>query len=136
MQNPLTRALVWIYRPALRWALRLRWIVLAGAVLVLLATIIPYDRLGSEFIPPLNEGDLLYMPSLLPGISITEDQAVALQTNRIIMSFPEVRHSLAKIGRSTSPLDPAPLKMMETTIELKPQSEWPAGITINKLISK
>ena len=110
MQNPLTRALVWIYRPALRWALRLRWIVLAGAVLVLLATIIPYDRLGSEFIPPLNEGDLLYMPSLLPGISITEDQAVAQQTNRIIMSFPEVRHSLAKIGRSTSPLDPAPLR--------------------------
>ena len=136
MQNPLTRALVWIYRPVLRWALKLRWVVLGIAVLLLLATVIPYDRLGSEFIPPLNEGDLLYMPSLLPGISITEAQAVAQQTNRILMSFPEVRHALAKIGRSTSPLDPAPLEMMETTIQLKPRSEWPAGMTMDKLISE
>jgi len=135
LHNPLTRALVWIYRPALRWALKLRWIVLAGAALILLATVIPYDRLGSEFIPPLDEGDLLYMPSLLPGISITEAQAVAQQTNRIIMQFPEVKHSLAKIGRSTSPLDPAPIEMMETTIELKPKSQWPPGMNLDKLIS-
>lgn len=136
MQNPLTRALVWIYRPVLRWALKLRWVVLGVAVLILLVTVIPYDRLGSEFIPPLNEGDLLYMPSLLPGISITEAQAVAQQTNRILMSFPEVRHTLAKIGRSTSPLDPAPIEMMETTIQLKPRFEWPAGMTMDKLISE
>jgi copper/silver efflux system protein len=133
MRNPLTRFLVWIYRPVLRWALKLRWVVLAVAVLLLLATAIPYERLGSEFIPPLNEGDLLYMPSLLPGVSITEAQAVAQQTNRIIMQFPEVRHAMAKIGRSDSPLDPAPLSMMETTIQLKPHSQWPAGMTIEKL---
>ncbi len=133
MENPLNRILVWIYRPVLRWALRLRWVVLAVAVLVLALTVVPYERLGSEFIPPLNEGDLLYMPSMLPGVSITEAVAVAQQTNRIIMQFPEVRHALAKIGRSTSPLDPAPLEMMETTIELKPESEWPPGMTLDKL---
>ncbi len=136
MSNPLTRFLVWIYRPALRWALKLRWVVLAVAVMVLLGTVIPYDRLGSEFIPPLDEGDLLYMPSLLPGLSITESQAVAQQTNRIIMQFPEVEHALAKIGRSESPLDPAPIEMMETTIQLKPRSEWPPGMTMDKLTSE
>lgn len=135
-QNPITRGLIRIYRPVLEWALKWRWAVLGGAILLLLATIIPYKRLGSEFIPPLDEGDLLYMPSLLPGISITEAQAVAQQTNRIIMSFPEVRHALAKIGRSTSPLDPAPLEMMETTIQLKPRSEWPMGMTMDTLISE
>ncbi len=133
MENPLNRLLVWMYRPALRWALRFRWLVLAAAALILALTIAPYERLGSEFIPPLNEGDLLYMPSLLPGVSITEAVAVAQQTNRIIMQFPEVRHALAKVGRSTSPLDPAPLEMMETTIDLKPRSQWPPGMTIGKL---
>ncbi len=133
MQNPLTRVLVWLYRPVLHWALKLRWVALIVAVVVLAATVLPYERLGSEFIPPLNEGDLLYMPSLLPGASITEAQAVAQQTNRIIMSFPEVKHALAKIGRAESPLDPAPLEMMETTIQLKPPSEWPRGMTIEKL---
>jgi len=136
MQNPLTRFLVWIYRPALRWSLKLRWIVLAAAVLIVAATVIPYEHLGSEFIPPLDEGDLLYMPSLLPGLSITESQAVAQQTNRVIMQFPEVEHALAKIGRSTSPLDPAPLEMMETTIQLKPRSQWPPGMTMDKLTSE
>lgn len=136
MENPLNRILVWIYRPVLRWALRLRWAVLAVAALILVITVIPYERLGSEFIPPLNEGDLLYMPSMLPGVSITEAVAVAQQTNRIIMQFPEVRHALAKIGRSTSPLDPAPLEMMETTIDLNPQSEWPPGMTLDKLRSE
>ena len=136
MENPLSRLLVWAYRPVLRWALKLRWAVLAAAVLILLLTVLPYERLGSEFIPPLNEGDLLYMPSLLPGVSITEAVAVAQQTNRIIMQFPEVKHALAKVGRSTSPLDPAPLEMMETTIDLKPQSEWPPGMTTGKLIDE
>jgi copper/silver efflux system protein len=136
MENPITRALVWLYRPVLHWALKLRWLVLLAAALIVTLTVVPYERLGSEFIPPLNEGDLLYMPSMLPGVSITEAQAVAQQTNRIVMQFPEVEHALAKIGRSTSPLDPAPLEMMETTIELKPQSEWPAGMTIEKLTSQ
>ena len=133
MENPLSRLLIWAYRPVLRWALKLRWIVLAVAALILLLTVLPYRQLGSEFLPPLNEGDLLYMPSMLPGVSITEAVAVAQQTNRIIMQFPEVRHVFAKVGRSTSPLDPAPLEMLETTIELKPPSEWPPGMTIDKL---
>ncbi|HLK80773.1 MAG TPA: CusA/CzcA family heavy metal efflux RND transporter [Xanthobacteraceae bacterium] len=136
MENPLTRFLVWIYRPVLRWALKLRWAVLALAVLTVLITVIPYDRLGSEFIPPLDEGDLLYMPSLLPGMSITEAQAVAQQTNRVITQFPEVKHALAKIGRSESPLDPAPIEMMETTIQLKPRSDWPPGMTMDELTSQ
>lgn len=135
-QNPLNRFFLWIYRPVLHWALKLRWLVLPAALAVLVLTIVPYERMGSEFIPPLNEGDLLYMPSLLPGISITEARAVAQQSTRIIMQFPEVKHALAKIGRSTSPLDPAPLEMMETTIELKAQSEWPPGMTIEKLTSE
>jgi Cu(I)/Ag(I) efflux system membrane protein CusA/SilA len=133
MENPLSRLLVWAYRPMLRWALRLRWVVLAVAMLILVLTLLPYGQLGSEFLPPLNEGDLLYMPSMLPGVSITEAVAVAQQTNRIIMQFPEVRHVFAKVGRSTSPLDPAPLEMLETTIELKPPSEWPPGMTIDRL---
>jgi len=135
-RNPLNRFFLWLYRPVLHWALKLRWLVLVAALAVLALTIVPYERMGSEFIPPLNEGDLLYMPSLLPGISITEAQAIAQQTNRVILQFPEVKHALAKIGRSTSPLDPAPLSMMETTIELKPQSEWPPGMTIEKLTTE
>ena len=136
MENPLTRFLVWTYRPVLRWALKLRWVVLVLAVVILVITVVPYSRLGSEFIPPLDEGDLLYMPSLLPGMSITEAQAVAQQTNRIVMQFPEVEHSLAKVGRSESPLDPAPIEMMETTIQLKPRSQWRPGMTMDKLASE
>ncbi len=132
-KNPINRFLVWAYRPTLRWALKLRWFVLLGAVVILGLTIIPYNRLGSEFIPPLNEGDLLYMPSLLPGVSITEAEAVAQQTNRLIMTVPEVKHALAKVGRARTPLDPAPLSMLETTIILKPEEEWRPGMTIEKL---
>jgi copper/silver efflux system protein len=135
-QNPLNRFFLWIYRPVLHWALKLRWLVLIGAALLLVLTVLPYEQLGSEFIPPLNEGDLLYMPSMLPGVSITEAVAVAQQTNRVIMQFSEVKHALAKVGRSSSPLDPAPVSMLETTIELKPQSEWPPGMTITKLTSQ
>ena len=132
-RNPVNRFLIWVYRPVLRWALRLRWIVLGLAAAVLALTIVPYMRLGSEFIPPLNEGDLLYMPSLLPGVSITEAQAVAQQTNQLIMTVPEVEHALAKVGRARTPLDPAPLSMLETTVVLKPEDEWREGMTIEKL---
>jgi copper/silver efflux system protein len=134
--NPINRFLIWAYRPILRWSLRLRWLVLAGAVAILALTVVPYERLGSEFIPPLNEGDLLYMPSLLPGVSITEAQAVAQQANKLIMTVPEVKHALAKVGRARTPLDPAPLSMLETTIILKPEDEWRPGMTIEKLTSE
>ncbi|TFG91944.1 MAG: efflux RND transporter permease subunit, partial [Myxococcales bacterium] len=132
-RNPINRFLIWAYRPVLRQALRFRWIVLAAAVAILAVTVVPYTRLGSEFIPPLNEGDLLYMPSLLPGVSITEAQAVAQQTNQLIMTVPEVKHALAKVGRARTPLDPAPLSMLETTVVLKPEEEWRPGMTIEKL---
>jgi Cu(I)/Ag(I) efflux system membrane protein CusA/SilA len=132
-KNPINRFLIWIYRPVLRWALRLRWLVLGAAVAILALTVLPYSRLGSEFIPPLNEGDLLYMPSLLPGVSITEAQAVAQQTNQLIMTLPEVKHALAKVGRARTPLDPAPLSMLETTVILRPEEEWRPGTTIESL---
>jgi copper/silver efflux system protein len=132
-RNPINRFLVWAYRPVLHWALRLRWIVLGVALAILAVTMVPYTRLGSEFIPPLNEGDLLYMPSLLPGVSIGEAQAVAQQTNQLIMTVPEVKHALAKVGRARTPLDPAPLSMLETTVVLKPEEEWRPGMTIEKL---
>ncbi|MFV2008062.1 MAG: efflux RND transporter permease subunit, partial [Longimicrobiales bacterium] len=135
-RNPINRFLIWVYRPLLHWALRLRWPVLGVAFAILALTWLPYSRLGSEFIPPLNEGDLLYMPSLLPGVSITEAQAVAQQTNRLIMTVPEVKHALAKIGRARTPLDPAPLEMMETTVILKPEEEWRPGMTIEKLTTE
>ncbi|MFQ5666888.1 MAG: efflux RND transporter permease subunit, partial [Candidatus Binatia bacterium] len=122
-KNPINRFLIWVYRPVLRWALKLRWVVLGIVAAVLALTIIPYERLGSEFIPPLNEGDLLYMPSLLPGVSITEAQAVAQQTNKLILTVPEVQHALAKVGRARTPLDPAPLSMLETTVTVKPEEE-------------
>ncbi len=135
-KNPINRALMWAYRPVLRWALRLRWVVLGLAVALLALTWLPYSQLGSEFIPPLNEGDLLYMPSLLPGVSITEAQAVAQRTNRLIMTVPEVKHALAKVGRARTPLDPAPLSMLETTVVLKPEEEWRPGMTIERLTTE
>jgi copper/silver efflux system protein len=135
-KNPVNRFLLWVYRPTLRWALKRRWLVLVGALVILAVTIIPFNRLGSEFIPPLNEGDILYMPSLLPGISITAATKIAEQTNKLIMTVPEVEHALAKIGRARTPLDPAPLSMMETTIILKPEDKWRKGMTIEKLTSE
>ncbi len=135
-KNPINRFLIWAYRPILHWALKLRWVVLAAAGAILVLTVVPYERLGSEFIPPLNEGDLLYMPSLLPGVSITEAQAVAQQADKLIMTVPEVKHALAKIGRARSPLDPAPLEMNETTVILKPEEEWRPGMTIEKLTTE
>jgi len=132
-RNPINRFLIWVYRPVLRWVLRQRWVVLGVALAFLALTWLPYSRLGSEFIPPLNEGDLLYMPSLLPGVSITEAQAVAQQTNKLIMTVPEVKHALAKVGRARTPLDPAPVSMFETTVILKPEEEWRPGMTIEAL---
>jgi Cu(I)/Ag(I) efflux system membrane protein CusA/SilA len=135
-KNPVNRFLVWFYRPILHQALRWRWLVLVMAVVLLAVTVVPYKQLGSEFIPPLNEGDLLYMPSMLPGVSITEASAVAQQTSKLIMTVPEVEHALAKVGRADTPLDPAPLSMLETTIILKPEDEWRPGMTIEKLTAE
>ncbi len=132
-RHPVSRALIAAYNPLAKLALRWRYLVIGAAVAIVIATVPVFERLGSEFMPPLNEGDLLYMPSLLPGASITEVKAVAQQTDKLIMTVPEVRHAFAKIGRARSPLDPAPLEMLETTIMLKPKSQWRPGMTIEKL---
>jgi Cu(I)/Ag(I) efflux system membrane protein CusA/SilA len=103
---------------------------------VLALTWFPLQKIGSEFMPPLNEGDMLYMPTTLPGISVTKARELLQQTDRIIASFPEVENVLGKIGRAETATDPAPLSMIETTIQLKPESEWRAGMTMDKLIQE
>jgi Cu(I)/Ag(I) efflux system membrane protein CusA/SilA len=132
-RNPVSRLLIRIYDPTLHFVLRWRWAVLALTGVALALTWIPYSRIGSEFMPPLWEGDLLYMPTTLPGISIGKAREVLQQTDKIIRSFPEVERVFGKAGRADTATDPAPLSMFETTITLKPESEWPAGMTPEKL---
>ncbi len=133
-RNPVSRVLIAAYRPVISWVLRFRWLTIAIAVVVLGVTVIPLTRIGSEFMPPLYEGDLLYMPTTLPGISITKSKELLQQTDRIIASFPEVERVFGKIGRAETATDPAPLTMLETTIMLKPRDEWRPGMTPDKLI--
>jgi Cu(I)/Ag(I) efflux system membrane protein CusA/SilA len=122
--HPISRLLIRLYEPVLDWALRWKWSVI-GAALVLIAITVPvYRSLGSEFMPPLEEGSLLYMPSTMPGISISEAQKLLQLTDRIIKGFPEVDQVLGKAGRAETPTDPAPLSMLETVITLRPKSEW------------
>ncbi len=132
-KNPVNRFLIYIYRPVIHFVLRFKWSTLFAALLILLATWIPLKQLGSEFMPELNEGDLLYMPTTDPGISITKAKELLQQTDKIIKSFPEVKTVFGKAGRAETATDPAPLSMFETVITLKPQSEWPKGMTIGKL---
>jgi Cu(I)/Ag(I) efflux system membrane protein CusA/SilA len=132
-ENPINRALLFVYRPTLLWALRHPKTMLFSAVVLVVVTIWPVSRLGSEFMPPLYEGDLLYMPSLLPGVSITAAKQTLQQTDRIIKSFPEVAHVFGKAGRARTATDPAPLSMVETIVALKPEEEWRPGMTPEKL---
>ncbi|MEE8463111.1 MAG: CusA/CzcA family heavy metal efflux RND transporter, partial [Acidobacteriota bacterium] len=135
-RNPISRFLTWIYDPILHLLLRWKWSVLLVALLVVLITWFPFSQLGSEFMPPLWEGDLLYMPTTLPGISITKARELLQQTDRIIASFPEVHHVFGKVGRADTATDPAPLSMIEATIMLKPEEEWRPGMTPDKLIAE
>ena len=135
-KNPVNRFLIWVYHPIIKAVLGKKAIVLIAAAAVLAVTWIPIQRMGSEFMPPLNEGDLLYMPTTLPGISITKAKELLQQTDRIIASFPEVEHVFGKIGRADSATDPAPLSMIETTITLKPEELWREGVTIEKLVDE
>ena len=135
-RNPLNRFLLWLYAPVIRFVLRRQLLVLAGALVVLFVTVMPLRQLGSEFMPPLNEGDLLYMPTTLPGISITKAREILQQTDRMIRQFPEVHHVFGKIGRAETATDPAPLSMIETTITLKPPEEWRPGLTVQDLITE
>lgn len=123
--NPLSRMLHAVHTPALRFAIRFRGITVMIAVALLAVTYYPYSKLGSEFMPPLDEGDILYMPTTFPGISITKAKELLQQTDKIIASFDEVRHVFGKVGRAESATDSAPLSMIETTIRLKPKEDWP-----------
>ena len=135
-RNPVNRFLLFVYRPIVHFVLKFKKSVLIAAVLVLVATLIPFKKLGGEFMPPLNEGDLLYMPTTMPGISITKAREILQQTDKILKTFPEVHHVFGKIGRAETATDPAPLSMLETTIMLKPKEEWREGMTIEKLIEE
>ncbi|MBU1564534.1 MAG: efflux RND transporter permease subunit [Proteobacteria bacterium] len=135
-KNPLNRILIWIYHPIIKLVLKIKYLIVILAIFAMAAAYIPYNRMGSEFMPPLNEGDLLYMPTTLPGISITKAKELLQQTDRIIKSFPEVDTVAGKVGRAESATDPAPLSMIETTITLKPEDQWRPGMTIDKLITE
>ncbi|MDZ7660540.1 CusA/CzcA family heavy metal efflux RND transporter [Fodinibius sp.] len=132
-KNPVNRFLIWIYRPVINLALRFKWTTVIASVAILAITIVPLQRLGSEFMPPIEEGDLLYMPTTDPGISITKAKELLQQTDKIIASFPEVVSVFGKSGRAQTSTDPAPLSMFETIIQLKPEDEWREGMTIDKL---
>ena len=164
-RNPSSRFFIWMYRPVIAWVLNHRAATLVIAAAVLLVTLFPFrslvldrfsdapqslayralvrldrlfplQRIGSEFMPPLYEGDLLYMPTTLPGVSVTRARELLQQTDKIIKAFPEVQDVFGKIGRAETATDPAPLAMIETTITLKPESEWRPGMTPEKLIER
>ena len=123
--NPVNRFCIWLYLPFIRFALRHKIVSMLAAVLLLAVTIVPWTKLGSEFMPPLREGDILFMPTTLPGISVTEARRTLQVQDRLLMQFPEVKVALGKIGRSSTPTDPAPLAMVETHASLRPEEEWP-----------
>lgn len=132
-KNPINRLLTAIYIPALKTVLRFPKTVLLVAVFVLYAGVWPIDKIGSEFIPPLDEGDLMYMPTTYPGISIGKARELLQQTDKLIRTVPEVETVFGKVGRAETATDPAPLTMIETFIQLKPQNEWREGVTTESL---
>ncbi len=134
--NPVNRIFIWLYRPVLSLALRFRWLVLVLALALIASTIVPSSRLGSEFMPSLYEGELLYMPTTLPGVSSTKMREILGQTNRLIKTVPEVERVFGKAGRATTATDPAPLSMIETWIRLKPKTQWRSGVTIETIIDE
>ena len=135
-RNPITRGLIAVYRPALDWVLRRPKLTLVIAVAVFATTAWPLMRLGGEFLPPLDEGDLLYMPSALPGLSAQKAAELLQVTDRMIKTVPEVERVFGKAGRAETATDPAPLEMFETTVKLKPREQWRPGMTPEKLIEE
>jgi len=135
-KNPINRALIALYRPLLDIVLRFPRSTLLGAAAIVVLTIWPLSRLGGEFMPPLDEGDLLYMPSALPGIGAGKVAQLLQQTDRLIKTVPEVQTVFGKAGRAESATDPAPLEMFETTIQFKPRDQWRPGMTTDKLVEE
>jgi Cu(I)/Ag(I) efflux system membrane protein CusA/SilA len=135
-KNPVNRFLIFAYRPFVSFVLRFKWLTLLLALAILAITIFPVKHLGKEFMPPLNEGDLLFMPTAVPGISVTEATKILQIQDRILRQFPEVESVFGKAGQSETATDPAPLSMFETVVKLKPASEWPNGMTWEKLLQE
>jgi Cu(I)/Ag(I) efflux system membrane protein CusA/SilA len=135
-RHPVSRLLRWLYAPVLSAALRFRWLVIVVAAVLAASIWIPIQRIGSEFMPPLWEGDLLYMPTTFPGLSITKAKELLQQTDKVIRTFPEVESVFGKVGRAETATDPAPLSMIETTIVLKDPSEWRPGMTKERLVEE
>ncbi|MBY6063853.1 efflux RND transporter permease subunit [Pseudidiomarina sediminum] len=135
-KNPLTRVLIWIYRPVLRGVLAWPKLTVVLAVAVAVSGYYPLSKMGSEFMPTMHEGDLLYMPTTLPGISPAAAAELLQRTDRLIMQVPEVERVFGKTGRAATATDPAPLTMLETTIQLKPESEWREGVTVQDVIAE
>jgi copper/silver efflux system protein len=135
-RNPINRLLIWLYRPVIRGVLRAKGLVIAVTLLVLAVSVWPAGRLGTEFMPNLDEGTLLYMPTTLPGISVTKASELMQMQDRIIRGFPEVASVLGKAGRAATATDPAPSEMFETIIALKPKNEWRAGVTVESLTAE
>lgn len=134
--NPLNRTLIAIYKPMLSRVLHYPKITLSVALVLVLITFYPLSKLGTEFMPPLDEGDLLYMPTALPGLSVSKASEILQLSDRLIKTVPEVKTVFGKSGRAETATDPAPLEMLETTIQFKPRSEWRAGMTTEKLIDE
>lgn len=132
-KNPLNRFLIWIYRPVIAGVLRVKTLTILAAVAILAVTVWPVQHIGSEFMPNLDEGTLMYMPTTLPGISVTKAAELMQTQDRIIKSFPEVQSVFGKAGRALTATDPAPTEMFETIITLKPKSEWRPGVTTDSL---
>ncbi|RTM09240.1 MAG: efflux RND transporter permease subunit [Hyphomicrobiales bacterium] len=132
-RNPINRFLIWIYRPVIRGVLKAKTLTIALALVVLGGSVWPVSQIGSEFMPSLNEGTLMYMPTTLPGISVTKAAELLQMQDRIIKSFPEVDSVYGKAGRAMTATDPAPTEMFETIINLKPKDQWRAGVTIDSL---
>lgn len=136
IKNPVNRLLIWAYQPFVHFVLRFRWLTLIVALLIMGATIYPFKKLGKEFMPPLNEGDILYMPTAVPGISIEEATKILQIQDRMLRRFPEVESIFGKAGGSETSTDPAPLSMFETVVKLKPVAQWRPGMTWEKLLAE
>ena len=135
-KNPVNRFLIWIYQPFVRLVLRFRWLTVFIGLLILVATIYPFKKLGSEFMPPLNEGTILFMPTAVPGMSVTEATRILQIQDRLLKSIPEVDRVFGKAGQSETATDPAPLSMFETVVSLKPHEHWRPGMTWEKILDE
>jgi Cu(I)/Ag(I) efflux system membrane protein CusA/SilA len=135
-KNPINRFLIWAYQPFVNFVLRFRWLTLIIALLILGVTVYPFTKLGKEFMPPLNEGDILFMPTAVPGMTVGEATKVLQIQDRMLRQFPEVESVFGKAGQSETPTDPAPVSMFETVVKLKPPEQWRPGMTWEKLIAE